>query len=95
MSYIFRGLVLPDELQESINNYIEYGIPLGGFLAACVENNLKEACARADVDNLPILSAIVGYLYQFAPFGCWGFPGAHQRWIAQKLAERKKKAEGN
>lgn len=92
-TYIFRGMVLPHDVQESIDNYVRYGIPTGGFLEACIDNDLREACATADENNLPIIPAIVAYLYNECPFGSWGFEGAHNRWVEKKLAERKKKAE--
>lgn len=96
MSYIFHDMVLPHDLQESIDNYVQYGIPAGGFLEAVIDNDLSEACGRADDTNIKILPVIVAYFYNECPSGAWGFPGAHDRWVKRKLDERKNKAaEGN
>ena len=95
-SFVFRGMRLPEELREHIDNYVHYGIPTGGFLQAVIDNDLTEACGRADDNNLRILPAVVAYFYNHASFGCWGFAGAHDRWVKKKLEDRKKKsAEGN
>jgi hypothetical protein len=28
-----------------------------------------------------------------APTGCWGFKGAHNKWVKKKLEEREKQSE--
>ena len=92
MSYTFRGVVLPDHLKESIDAYVNDGRPTGGFLAACIDNNLMEAVGRADEDNIQALSAIVGYLYNEVNGYCWGHDGAYKRWIELKQKERESSA---
>ena len=81
--YTHRGIELPEHLKESLDAYVNEGRPTGDFLKACVENNLLEACGWADEENLGTLAAIVGYLYNECPAGCWGFKGASQKWIEQ------------
>ena len=93
MSYEFHGMVVPDELLDSIHNYIFRGIPTGGFLQAVIDNDLAESCGRADDKNIRILPAIVAYFYNHAPTGSWGSKGAHNRWVKKKLEEREKNAE--
>ncbi len=93
MSYTFRGITLPDHLRESLNAYIEQGRPTGGFLQACIENDMKEAFGRADENNLLIIPAIVGYLYNEAPQGCWGYKGAFTAWLEKKRQERWKEPD--
>ena len=83
-NYYFRGLIVPSHLIESIDAYVETGRPTGGFLQACIDNDLREACSRADNDNLPIIPAIVAYLYNECDSGCWGFKGAHDQWVRDK-----------
>ena len=84
MSYTFRGVALPDHLKDSIDAYVEDGRPLGGFLAACIDNTLWEAIRRADDDNLQVIPAIMGYLYNECVATCWGYPGASKAWISKK-----------
>ena len=81
MSYTFRGLTLPDELEASIRRYVDQGIPTGGFLQACIENDLMEACGRADEQNIHLLPVIAAYLHNKTPVGCHGEKGDMKRWI--------------
>ena len=89
MTYTFRGLTLPDELEASIRRYVDHGIPTGDFLQACIENDLSGACARADEQNWPLIPVIVAYLRNECPAYCWGFNGAFQRWLEVKQKERE------
>ena len=92
MSYVFRGITLPDHLKESIDAYVNAGRPVGSFLEACIDNNFMEAVGRADADNIHILPAIVGYLYNEVNGYCWGHDGAYKRWIEMKQKERESSA---
>ena len=89
MSYTFRGIVLPDELKASLDAYIEDGRPTGGFLEACICNNLREAFSRADETSVIALRAIVAYLYLIAPSCCWGRADSFKNWIETKRKERE------
>lgn len=87
--YIHRGIALPAHLRESLDAYIDTGRPLGGFLSAVVDNNLKEACARADEESVGVIHVIVAFLYNEAVAGCWGFAGAHQKWVFKHTTLRE------
>lgn len=86
--YIFRGVTLPDNLQESLDAYNNDGRPTGDFLQACIENDLIGAFGRADEVSIAALPAIVGYLYNELDSRCWGHQGAFQEWIDRKRMER-------
>ena len=86
---------LPLHLKESLDAFAETGRPTGGFLRACIDNNLSEAVARADEENLPFLPEIVCYLYNYLPCGCWGKAGAHDAWVKARSEERRKTNEPN
>lgn len=86
--YTFRGMTVPANLIESLTAYAETGRPTGGFLHAVIDNNLKDACGRADESSAPIIPAIVGFLYNYCPSICWGFAGAHDAWVEEKRKER-------
>jgi hypothetical protein len=81
MNYTFRGIALDDDIRESIDRYVQHGIPTGGFLEACIENDLHGALGRADEQSLAQLPAIIGYLVNECPAKCWGEPGAFRNWI--------------
>jgi hypothetical protein len=90
MAYTLSEMTLPDDLKETIDRYIEHGVPTGGFLEAVICNDLKEACGRADEQNLRIIPAIVSYFYNEAPMACWGKPDSFQNWIDKKREERNR-----
>lgn len=79
--YSFRGWGIPDYMREGIAAYITRGRPMGGFLTAVFENDLMEACGRADDNNLRNLPAYSAYLYNEAPRGCYGSKAAVANWI--------------
>ena len=89
--YEHRGMVVPSETIEMIHRYVYDGTPPGGFLLAVMSNNLHDACARADDDNARNLPAIVAYLYNEVPSGCWGSAQRVADWIAARAAERAAK----
>jgi len=88
LPFVFRGIVLPEHLRESLIEYVFSGRPTGGFLEACIDNDLHQAVNRADPESLNVIPAVLGYLYLDCPAGCWGFKGAAQRWIEKKRKER-------
>jgi hypothetical protein len=71
----------PNDLGDSFKRYIELRIPTGSFLRAVLENDLKEACGRADIYNQRILFEIVYWLYNEAPPDCWGSPEKVKAWL--------------
>lgn len=82
MSFVFRGIRLPEDTKDSIDRYVRQGVAPGGFLEAVIENDLKGACGAADETNLPALPAIVAYFYNECPARCWGAKGAMVKWLA-------------
>jgi len=60
-TYSFHEFYIPPHMMDGLTRYIEHGIALGGFLTAVLENDLREACARADDINIRNLPA----------YACW------------------------
>ena len=81
MSYQFRQFSIPDRMMPHLLRYIERHEPVGDFLTAVLENNLREACARADDENQANLPAYLGYLHNEAPGKCWGSPEKVRAWL--------------
>lgn len=73
-----------EHLMPSLHGYIEQHIPTGGFLEAVLSNNLKEACGRADDENLWLIPIICAWLYNQAPLNCWGSPERVQQWLSER-----------
>lgn len=84
-----RELGIPAPCAEGLTAHVYDGRPVGHFLTAVLENNLKEACSRADLDNRRCLYEYVFLLYNYAPAGCWGAPGKARDWRAERAAERE------
>ncbi len=75
---------IPERTKEMIDNYAKQMWRPGGFVAAVLENNLREAFGRADSPNRAVMEQIVKYVYNNVPQIAWGSPGAVQRWLSQK-----------
>jgi hypothetical protein len=71
---------IPERMRGAIVRYVEKRIPPGDFLSAVINNDLREACGRADAENKALLPAYVMWFYNWAPSNCWGYPDATERW---------------
>ena len=75
-------------MTESIDRYVEGGVPTGSFLEAVISNDLREAMGRADETSRVIVFEIVSYLHNEVPGGCWGTPEAYREWLAADPDDR-------
>ena len=69
-------------ITESLERYVKYGVPTGGFLQAVLENDLCGAFSRADEENRRDLFGIVSCVYNELPSECWGSPERVRTWLA-------------
>ncbi len=90
VAYEDRGFRIPDRMAIKIDGYIERGEPVGDFLTAVISNDLAEACAHADPENLHNLPAFAAYLYNYAPAPCWGSALKMEAWFARFHSEAGK-----
>ena len=72
---------IPEHMREGLAHYIMYGLRPGHFLQAVLENDLKEAVARADGHNAAALAGYVRFLYNGAPIMCWGTEELVNAWV--------------
>jgi hypothetical protein len=72
---------IPQRTKETIDNYVQHGIPMGGFLKSVFSNNLVGAVGSADNENYQSLKAIIQYMYCETPSICWGDVGIIKAWI--------------
>jgi hypothetical protein len=91
MIYAFRHWIIPDHMMRSLRLYIDHGIPVGHFLTAVLENDLFEACGRADDDNINNLPAFVAFLYNEVTPQCYGSREKVRAWL--KMHEARREAE--
>lgn len=73
---------IPGHMKESINRFAQEHRPVGGFLTAVLENDLKEACGRADEGNQKLLFEYCRLLYMEVPSDCWGSPEKVKDWLS-------------
>lgn len=69
---------------EGLVDYIVHGVPLGGFLALFVSNDLMGAIGKADHINQRALWEIASFLYNHAPPASYGSPEAYKDWTARR-----------
>ncbi len=79
--YKFRDYYIPDRMMAAIERYTTGRVKPGAFLCAVICNNLREACAQADDENLANLPAFIGYFYNEAPSQCWGSAEKMAAWL--------------
>lgn len=84
----FREWRIPAHMVEVLMDYIEQGVPTGGFLESILENDFVSAAGRADDDNLRALPAYAAFLATIAPDACWGSPAKVAAWLAMHQARR-------
>ncbi|MBD3404351.1 hypothetical protein GF420_15785 [candidate division GN15 bacterium] len=63
-----------------LDDFAKKGRNPGGFLTACLENNLSRAVGRADGENLEKIPAIALYIFNQLPDPCWGSPEKVANW---------------
>ncbi len=79
---------IPESMHGGIIRYYERGIPPGDFLQAVINNDLREACGRADDVNKHLLFNYMMWFYNNAPGGTWGYPKAVSDYLNTFQAER-------
>lgn len=84
--YEFRGVRVRSDVLRAINMHVTEGHPSGHFVTAVLENDLFEACARADPDSAAQLSAIVGYIYNCVPPRAYGSREQITSWASKVQA---------
>jgi len=74
-SSLRQAAVLSRVPEHDIDGLVEWIVearPTGDFLRAVLENDLKEAFGRADLENTEAMAEIMRFLYNHAPANCWG-----------------------
>jgi len=81
--YIHRGCHIPRHIHKAIRAYVDDHRRPGEFLQAVIRNDLMDATARADSENLPNIVAIIGYFHNETPGTCWGSKEALEAWVKE------------
>lgn len=84
-------LLIPEHMHASITMWIEDAQPhpalMGHFLRALLSNDLMQAFAYADGDNLRHMHGWAVFLYNYAPSTCYGSPERVQAWFDEHRAD--------
>ena len=81
--------MIKPEIKAAMDWYGKEGRPTGGFLRACLENDLLDATRRADEVNQLVLREIVAYIYYELPGQCHGSPEKVAKWLEDKRKVRE------
>lgn len=80
---------IPELIAGGLERYIDHGIPTGGFLRACLENDFVEACSRANFISAAQMTAIAVFLKWEMPPLSWGSAAHVDAWIEAGRAMRR------
>jgi hypothetical protein len=72
--------MIPKFTKDAIDRYVATGRGGGHFLAAVLENNLKNAFYHADANNIAHMQDIIYYCYNHIPSECWGSKEKVKAW---------------
>jgi hypothetical protein len=75
--------LIPPHILGAIDAWAEKARPCGGFVTACLTNDLTGAVSQGDLDSLRAIPAIVAYLYNEVPSVCWGTKEKVKAWGEQ------------
>lgn len=78
---------IPARTLETLTAYRDRGVPPGGFVRACLENDFCGAATRADFHNAAALSEIARFIYSSIPAVAWGSPEKVNNWLEKHNAE--------
>ena len=78
-------------MQQSVDGYIDQGLPVGSFLYWLLANNLQKACAHADDTNKRLIFEWVQWLWTHAPATCWGSEDKVNGWLDRHHRQRNTK----
>ncbi|KKL27562.1 hypothetical protein LCGC14_2383940 [marine sediment metagenome] len=67
--------------KQTIDMYVDQGIPTGSFMHAVLANDLMEAFNRADEQNQNNLQSICSYIQNYIPMQCHGSYKKVAKWI--------------
>ena len=84
---------IPERMRAGIVRYVERGVPPGHFLTAIFSNDLMEACARGDTENLKLIHCYAKLLWNQCPSDGFGSKDLVREWIKRGGIEGNDKNE--
>jgi|GEM_PF-1471547 len=81
---------IPDLIQESLWNYLAYGLPPGGFMEAVLKNDFTSAMARADHTwNGRSFKDLARWVEKYVPHYARGTDDIMKKWM--KLTDEQRR----
>jgi hypothetical protein len=80
----FKGYQIPEHIKRQLAEYLDRGVPQGGFLYAVLTNNLHDAVGTANQEEIGCLRDIVSWVYMYAPEAATGSDARYLRWINER-----------
>jgi hypothetical protein len=77
----------PDEIVDTIKQYVEHRLEPGSFVRAVLENDLMSAIFKAHPLMLPHLKYVCMYVWWEIPSECWGSREKVNAWLKRKDAK--------
>ena len=72
---------VPESLHSGLVEYFAARRRPGGFLSAVLQNDLRDAVLRADVENLARIGSLVMFLVNYTPATAWGSEDVFNGWL--------------
>jgi hypothetical protein len=72
---------LPERYQRTLQFYIENKIPPGSGMGAVLSSDLRGVIRHCDDDMILDLKKILVFLYNLAPYQCWGSTERVDKWL--------------
>lgn len=72
---------LPTHMYGGMERYLYDRLKTGDFLRAVLENDLVDACARADIQNRAVLFGWGRFMYEELPIPCYGNSFKVDEWL--------------
>ena len=80
-TFTFHGRKIPSHMHNALVSYFIYHSPVGGFLTAVLENDLKKAVSRADYENIEVLHVYVAFFRNYVSLDSYGSVKAVEAWV--------------
>lgn len=86
--------VLPENLRNGMQCYVEHHIKPGDFLTACLANDFIDAVGRASTKSYDYIHSVALFLYnelpgRTYPDSPWGSYEAITKWVSSKAEKGK------
>lgn len=84
LRYSYNHQQIPEYMHEPLACYVADHTPTGDFLHALLCGDLFRAVNRADDKNILLLPVYAGFLFNYAPYDCYGTKAKVEAWLEKE-----------